>query len=346
LAIALADAGVEVGVWAADQSAVVTPLLSRDSSVQRITGRESEALDRFGHLDILHDNGMWLPHNHRLAVLVEKRGIPRVVSMRGMLEPWAVRHKRFKKNVAWALYQRRDLTRASYHHATGEVEARNLQRLRLNVPIVTIPNGVDVADGASASVSNTDQRPTTAHQRIALFLGRIYPIKGLPMLVQAWARVRPKAWRLCIAGPDEGGHRNEVEKTVAAAGLDGVVSFTGFVSPELKYSIFSDAQLFILPSHSESFGMAVAEALAHGLPVLTTMGTPWSMLRETGCGWWVEPTVDGIAEGLRLATNLSRDELRKMGAKGPALVMTQFSWKHIAHQVLSMYESVLATPVA
>ena len=345
LAVALADAGIDVGVWAADQSAVRTPLLSPDSSVRRMIGTETEALDQFGHIDILHDNGIWLPHNHRLAELMERRGIPRVVSTRGMLEPWALRHKRFKKHVAWKLYQHRDLTRARYHHATAEVEARNLERLRLKVPIITVPNGVDMPVAAPATFSNNDRWLTTEYRRTALFLGRIYPTKGLPMLVQAWARVRPKAWQLRIAGPDEGGHRKDVEKAVAATGLDGAVSFTGLVNPVLKDFVFSNAQLFILPSYSESFGMAVAEALAHGLPVLTTTGTPWSALREGGCGWWVPPTVEGIAEGLRVATSLSRGELRQMGTKGVALAK-QFCWKSIAYQLVSKYESALGTAPA
>ena len=98
LAMALGEAGAEVGLWASDQSAAVTPLLPTRSSVQRIIGTEAEALDRFGETDILHDNGIWLPHNHRLAVLAGRRGIPRIVSTRGMLGPWALKHKLFKKN--------------------------------------------------------------------------------------------------------------------------------------------------------------------------------------------------------------------------------------------------------
>ena len=116
LAMALAEAGAEVGLWASDQSAAVTPLFPAASSVQRIIGTEAEALDRFGETDILHDNGIWLPHNHRLAVLAERHGIPRVVSTRGMLEPWALSHKRLKKKLAWWLYQRRDLKQARCHH--------------------------------------------------------------------------------------------------------------------------------------------------------------------------------------------------------------------------------------
>src|SRR5207249_7208601 len=129
-----------------DQSAATTPLFENQSSVQRLTGTESEALESFGKTDVLHDNGIWWPHNHRLAQLAMKRGIPRVVSTRGMLEPWAMNHKRLKKRVAWWLYQRSDLRRAQCHHATAEPEARNLKHLGLGVPVHMIPNGVDLPE--------------------------------------------------------------------------------------------------------------------------------------------------------------------------------------------------------
>jgi glycosyltransferase involved in cell wall biosynthesis len=340
LAVALAEAGAEVGLWASDQSAAVTPLLPARSSVRRIVGAEAEALDCFGETDVLHDNGIWLPHNHRLAVLAETRDIPRVVSTRGMLEPWALSHKRLKKKLAWWLYQRRDLKHASCHHTTGGAEGLNVQNLGLGVPVVTVPNGVDVPEERPWPLGSGVVK-AVRRRRTALFLGRIYPIKGLPMLVEAWARVRPGGWLLQIAGPDEAGHQKEVERAVTAAGLDEVVSFIGPVGPEMKKSAFFDADLFVLPTHSESFGMVVAEALAHGLPVLTTTRAPWSILREGGCGWWVDATVDGIADGLRQATRLNSDTLRSMGAKGRALVNAKFSWKHVADLMLLTYEAIL-----
>jgi glycosyltransferase involved in cell wall biosynthesis len=343
LATALAEAGAEVGLWASDQSAAVTPLLPPGSSVQRVIGTEAEALDRFSKTDILHDNGIWLPHNHRLAVLAERRGIPRVISTRGMLEPWALRHKRLRKRVAWQLYQRRDLKQARCHHTTAEAEARNLQHLGLGVPVIAVPNGVDVPEERPRVGGSESQNAVRGGQRrTALFLGRIYPIKGLPMLVEAWARVRPDGWILRIAGPDEAGHQKQVEKAVAAAGLGEVVSFIGPIGHQMKTSAFFDADLFVLPSYSESFGLAVAEALAHGLPVLTTVGAPWSILPESGCGWWVDATVDGIAEGLRHATTLDPETLRTMGAKGRALVVAKFGWEGVADLILSTYEGVLS----
>jgi glycosyltransferase involved in cell wall biosynthesis len=338
LAIALAQAGVEVGLWAADQSTATTPLISSESSVYPIIGTEAEALEKFGRADVLHDNGIWLPHHRRLAKLAETRGIPRVVSTRGMLEPWAMKHKRAKKTLAWWLYQRRDLSRAECHHTTAEIEAKNVRRLRLGVEVRVICNGVDLPKGVRGR-----KKPilNQTRQRIALFLGRIYPVKGLPMLINAWARVRPNGWVLQIAGPDEAGHRGEVESAISRAGLNDAISFLGPVSGQAKQTTFFEADLFVLPTHSESFGMAVAEALAHGLPVLTTKGAPWPMLPERHCGWWVDATVDGLAEGLRQATSQDSATLQAMGARGCEVIAAQFGWANVAKKFIVMYEELM-----
>jgi glycosyltransferase involved in cell wall biosynthesis len=341
LANALARAGVEVGVWAPDQSAATTPLLAPDLPLHRLSGTEIEALSRFANPDVLHDNGIWWPHNHRLAQMAQREGIARVVSTRGMLEPWAMNHKRWKKRLAWGLYQRRDLTRARWHHTTSDAEAGNVQRLALDVPVCVIPNGIDVP-ALDAAVAPGTVNGRAAHRKTALFLGRIYPVKGLPMLVEAWARVRPDGWVLQIAGPDEAGHRAQVEKAVAAAGLNDVISFSGPLEGEAKRCAFLDADLFVLPTHSENFGTVVAEAMAHGLPVLTTTAAPWPVLRERGCGWWIDPTVDGIEHGLRDATRLDSATLHAMGSKGREFAVDNYGWEGIAKRFMSMYELVKA----
>jgi len=332
LAQALADGGIEVGLWASDMSAATTPLLTARARLRPITGSLAQALDRFGRPDILHDNGIWLPHNHRLAELARRRRLPRVVSTRGMLEPWAMSHKKLKKRIAWWLYQRRDLSGAAYHHATAAAEAENVERLKLGVPVGVIPNGIDIVE----------QRPRSGKQaRRALFLGRIHPVKGLPLLIEAWSHLRPRGWELQIAGPDETGYRGEIERLVHAASLTEAVQFLGPLEGEAKERAFADADLLVLPSFSESFGMAVGEALAHGVPVLTTTSVPWPMIAQHGCGWRVPATIEGIADGLREALALDAAVLATMGQRGQELVRRDFAWPNVARQFIATYEGLL-----
>jgi glycosyltransferase involved in cell wall biosynthesis len=342
LAAALAQSGVEVGLWAPDGSAITTSLLSHDSGVRRLGGTERAALEAFGKPDVLHDNGLWMPHNHRLCRIAANRAIPRVISTRGMLEPWAVHHKLLKKRIAWWIYQRSDLKRAALLHATSEAEVRNLSRLGLGVPVRFIPNGVDLpADGIGRRAEAT---ANGNRARTALFVGRIYPVKGLPMLVEAWSRVRPQGWRLQIVGPDEAGHRVVVEKAVAAAGLEHAISFSGPLDGDAKAAAFRSADLFVLPTHSESFGMAIAEALAYGVPVLTTTSAPWPVLTERGCGWRVDPTVEGMVHGLRTAVSLGSDALLAMGLAGRDFVASEFKWELIANQFHRFYQETVDEP--
>lgn len=332
LAGALAEGGVKVGLWTPDGSAETSDLIP--AGVERMGGELSAAVKRFGP-DLIHDNGIWLPHNHHLATLSRRLGLARVVSTRGMLEPWAFRHKGWKKRLAWTLYQRRDLAGAAALHATAEAEAENLATRALGPKIVVIPNGLAIPT----------PRPSTNNGLMtALFMGRLYPVKGLPMLLDAWARVRPQGWRLRLAGPDEAGHRAQLESLVAQHGLGAVVEFMGALSGDGKDRAFEEADLFVLPSHSESFGMAAGEALAHGLPVLTTTAVPWPALETEGCGWRVPPSVDGLAEGLTRATQPTRMELASMGARGRTLIAERFSWASTVAKMIALYEAVAVRP--
>jgi glycosyltransferase involved in cell wall biosynthesis len=250
------------------------------------------------------------------------------------LLPWAMCHKGWKKKVAWWLYQHGDLCRAAFIHTTAESEAEDLRQLELGVPVGVIPNGVEIPDlhrehGTRIDIST------------AMFLGRIHPIKGLSRLIEAWAELRPRGWQLQIAGPDEVGYRAELERMVSVASLSNVVHFLGPLDRDTKEHAFANADLFVLPSHSESFGMVIGEALAHAVPVLTTTGVPWPMIEERGCGWSVNATVDGIREGLRVATSSDPAALRAMGEKGREFVRREFAWTHIARRFIDTYEMLL-----
>lgn len=345
LGAALAARGTTVGLWAPDGSATRSPVVdamaahAQGAELVRLPAHLDATLEMFGPPDIVHDNGIWRPHNHALARRTRRLGVPRVVSPRGMLEPWAFRHKPIKKALAFRAYQRRDLVDASALHATSDAEAVHLTAYGLGVPVHVVRNGIDVP----GRVHRPRDRAPGSH-RTMLFLGRVHPVKGLPLLVESLARVRPNGWRLVIAGPDEAGHMRSVRAMVRAAGLQEMTDFVGAQYGEAKARLLAEADLFVLPTHSENFGMAVAEALAHGVPVLTTTGAPWRLLSERRCGWWVPPTVDGIAGGLSEAIALEPEELAAMGRRGREAVEQTFAWDTVAQDMMQLYGTLCAAP--
>jgi glycosyltransferase involved in cell wall biosynthesis len=169
----------------------------------------------------------------------------------------------------------------------------------------------------------------------------LHPIKGLPLLLEAWAKVRPSNWILNIVGPDEGGHRAVLDRQVEMLGLSDRIRFSGPLTGVAKAHAFHEAELFILPTHSENFGIAVAEAMAHRLPVITTEGAPWELLQSERCGWWVPVSVDGIAAALDDATSRAPEELAAMGERGQAVVAQRFAWNGIAQQFIDCYRWIL-----
>lgn len=287
---------------------------------------------------VIHDHGLWLATNHWASQTARRFEIPLVLHPRGMLEPWALKHKARKKRIALALYQRSGLETAKVLVATADAEYQHLRKLGLTQPIALIPNGVCVHWNAMAqsSLSRSIDAP-----RIALFLSRIYPVKGLTNLIRAWAQLSPIGWRLQIAGPNEGGHLAEVLALVEQYGISNDVEYIGEVDDAAKSALYRGADVFVLPTLSENFGVVVAEALAHGVPVITTKGAPWADLQTYGCGWWIDVGVEPLAQALRDAMALSDVERQAMGSRGREYVR-RYDWDEVATHMVAVYRWVLS----
>ncbi len=328
-----------VGLWAPDGSAMTSPLVdaiqlkSAGAGFVRCPGSLDQTKSMLGKPDIIHDNGIWLPYNRAVRDYARKADIPRVVSTRGMLEPWALNYKKLKKKVAWRVYQKRDLQSAALLHATATEEAKNLRELGLKSPIVVAPNGVDVPKIGS-------QSPRSNGLRTMLFMSRVHPKKGLPILVEAISELRPVGWRVVVAGPDELGHAEHIR---LLAKRMGVLDWFEFVGPQYgsaKNKLFSEADLFVLPTYSENFGIVIAEALAHQIPVLTTKATPWNSLKERDCGWWVDANKSAFTAALAEAVAICPDRRKEMGNRGRALVQETLGWAKIAETISTAYSEL------
>lgn len=282
---------------------------------------------RENRFDLVHLHGTWSPILAVACYLARRHGLPVVVSPHGCLEPWALAHKGLKKRLALATYQSWVFSAASLIVATANQELDSIRVLGFSNPVAVVPLGVDLAHPRSGRSAGT--------KRI-LFLSRIHPKKGIPDLVEAWQRVRKPGWKVVVAGASDDGYADTIKALVRDRGLRDDFEFPGLVLGDDKERCFADADVFVLPTYSENFGIAVAEALARGLPVITTTGTPWEDLRMRNCGWWVEPGVDGVAAALTEAISMPPSMLAEMGLRGRLLIEEKYTWSKVGQLALAV----------
>jgi glycosyltransferase involved in cell wall biosynthesis len=313
-------------------------MFSQDGRGAPIVGamRRSVALARAlrheaGSTDIVHSHGLWLMPNIYAGRESARAGKPLVVSPRGMLSPAALTFGRWKKRAFWQLLQERSVRGAACIHATSLGEYRDIREFGLRNPVAVIPNGIDVIPLSNIQAANGEKRTV-------LSLGRVHPKKGLDRLLQAWAKLESKNpdWRLVIAGPAEAGHDGELLRLASSLGLRHA-ELRGAIYGEEKFEAFRGADLFVLPSLSENFGLTVAESLAAGTPVIVTKGAPWSALDAEGCGWWIDHGVEPLAASLQRAMAMPRVTLKAMGFRGRGWMERDFSWDRVSSDMLEVY---------
>jgi glycosyltransferase involved in cell wall biosynthesis len=281
---------------------------------------------------ILHGHGVWRVLD--LFPLALRSSSPsRIIwSPRGMFSEWSWQQKAGIKRPFWHLFQKPAFKRVNCFHATAMSEYHDVRRVGFSEPVAVIPNAVDVPP-----LNENIERKN----RI-VFLSRIHPKKGLDILIPAWRQVAElfPDWELVIAGPLDSPYANRMVKMAHELEVPRL-RFHGEVLGDEKSALLFSSRLFVLPTYSENFGLVIAEALAHGIPVITTTETPWTNVNQQGCGWCIRPDRNELVEALTAAMSESPGKLESMGRRGRAWMEKDYSWPHVADEMKSVYQWLL-----
>lgn len=282
--------------------------------------------------DIVHITGVYSFPTIPALLACRILGKPVVWSPRGALQRWE-RTSRPALKYAWELVCRALIDRRKcILHLTAEPEAEDSTRRIPGVRTVVVPNGVAIP-GLAVRVT----RQESDRLRV-LFIGRLHPIKAIENLLQAVASMAPGTASLTLCGDGEPGYGQGLRALAAKLGFGDTVRFAGHVEGEAKMRAFEDADLCVVPSYSENFGIVVAEALASGVPVIASTGTPWAGLEQHGCGLWVNNDPASLAAAIM---SLSHRDLAAMGAAGRTWMETEYGWAVIGHRMAEVYSDLL-----
>lgn len=286
--------------------------------------------------DLVHVNCCWTPQCALVQFCTQCLGYKVLLMPHGMLEPWILKKNRWlKKEPALWLYQKRAVQKADVLLATAESEKQNLLRLGWNEQVYVIPNGIVVDD--------IECKQSWKQTKCIFFLALLRPNKGAHLLIEAVAQLKDemRGWNIVIAGKDDDRYAAYLNQLIAEYRLEEMISLPGALYGEDKWNMYRKADFFVLPTLNENFGIVIAEALLCGTPVITCKGAPWNVLVDNHCGWWVERSVEDIADALSNAIGLQENEIREMGMRGRELVLNNYASGLVAKQIMGVYKSLL-----
>jgi glycosyltransferase involved in cell wall biosynthesis len=291
---------------------------------------------------IVHGHGFFVAPNWRLGGLARRRGAHLVYHAHGFFEPYSLSRSRWKKAIARFLFENANFHYASLWRALTVREADQIRGIGVSAPIIVAPNGVD-----TEFIRLAENCPAPKQQeKICLFLGRLHPKKGLALLIPAWASLGKlrSGWKLRIVGPDELGHRAEVKQMAQELGVDDSVEFGDAVSGLEKIQVLKSASLFVMPSFSEGFSVAILEAMTCEIPVIATHACNFPELTAAGAGWNCDSTVEGVASALGQAMGADEREIKQRGALGLALIKEKYLWPAIVSLIVDACEEHCQKP--
>lgn len=292
--------------------------------------------------DLLHVHALFSYPSTMAMAMARQLEVPYILRTIGQLQHWSLRQSSVRKQLMLALIERRNLEGAAALHFTSPLEQQEASALGLHTPGFVLPLGVETPAG---SWLDRGVPPLGTPVQL-LFLSRLHPKKQLPLLLEALAllrRQKPEApWLLHIAGDGDVDYGQRLKQQARALGIADALIWHGFVAGDAKTALFDQADWFVLPSAAENFGIAAAEALAHGLPVLLAPGVALAdAVVQAGAGFCVEPSIDALSRAL-IAHALTPPSA-SMRQAACRLAAEQFSWPAITQSLAARYQAIAAT---
>lgn len=325
---------------------IVTPTPSRLEPGElpaRVTlkGPETPLERAVRSAEVVHLHGLWQAQTRCGARAALSARVPYLIAAHGMAEPWALRHKYWKKRIYLAMIEARNLRRAACLHALSRPEVGHLRALAPSTPIGFVPNGVDLGtlDDLPPRSELEQEHPELRGKFVLLFFARLHVKKGLDLLAESLHRIAPDRpdLHLLLAGTDEGAwapFRSRMEEF----GLAGRFTYLGHVSGVRARRVWAASDAFVLPSYSEGFSMAILEAMACRLPCLITTACHFPEAATAGAAIAVQSSQDDLTRGLRELLERDPDERADLGRNGRRLVEGEYTWDRQAQRLASIYD--------
>jgi glycosyltransferase involved in cell wall biosynthesis len=301
-----------------------------------------------GWADVVHLRSVYSFPTIPTLLMCRALNKPLVWSPHGSLQRWSG-SRRPKTKAIWEAICRAVAPRKMILHATCDEEAKESGKRFPKAEIAVIPHGIAVPE-------QTRHVEARGLFRL-LYLGLLNPKKGIETLLAACKIIEERdelSWSLTIAGSGDPRYTEMLRAKIIELGFrlregsslseqeDGIqkerlrnVHLVGHVTGNAKEELFENADILVLPSYTENFGMVVVEALAHGIPVVASTGTPWSRIEQKECGLWVHNDPESLANAIRRMKHLP---LRKMGDNGRKWMQEEFIWQHRTQEMLQSYE--------
>ena len=295
--------------------------------------------------DLAHIHALFSPVSSLAATVARHQQLPYILRPLGTLDPADLQKKRQLKQLYAAVLERPNLKGAAAIHFTSDQEAKISERFGTMSRDIVLPLGVQpVAQNLQAGQAVRARYGIPDDRPIILFMSRLDPKKGFDLLLPALQQLAAEGqFHFVLAGSNsqDPDYERQIYAQIQQSALGERTAIAGFVAGEDKAALLQAADLFVLPSYYENFGIAVAEAMVAGVPVvISDQVYIWDQIQQAEAGWVSPCTVSGLLEQLRLAL-ADRAERQRRGENAKAHALKNYSWRAIAHQMTETYRQIL-----